>query len=58
MLKKLVDVSKLVRVKNYAKDKEVSCQTVYNHLQNGDLKGEQIDGYWFVYKKQPKLQAA
>lgn len=38
----------LKRVSTYAREQNISAQTVYNQINNGTLKGVKIDGVTFV----------
>ena len=41
-------IKELKRVSTYAKEKNISVQTVYNQINNGTLKSVKIDGVTFV----------
>lgn len=49
MLTLKVDRTKLKTVSNYAKEKNVVRQTVYNWIEQGVLKSVEIDGVIFIY---------
>ena len=46
-----VEIGNLIKVSTYAKKKKITRQTVYNMIESGRLKSENIDGVVFVYKK-------
>jgi hypothetical protein len=45
-----VNVARLMSVADYAKDKEVTRQTVYNWIANGTVKSQKIGKSFFVVK--------
>jgi len=45
-----IDRTKLITPSNYAKEKGVERQTVYNWIKSKEVKSEKIDGVTFVVK--------
>lgn len=45
-----MDLEKLIRVSTYAKQEDISVQTVYDRIKDGKLKAIIIDGIKYVEK--------
>ena len=45
-----MDLEKLIRVSTYAKQEDVSVQTVYDRIKDGKLKAIVIDGIKYIEK--------
>ena len=45
-----MDLEKLIRVSTYAKQEDISVQTVYDRIKDGKLKAIIIDGIKYIEK--------
>lgn len=45
-----MDLEKLIRVSTYAKQENISVQTVYDRIKDGKLKAIIIDGIKYIEK--------
>lgn len=43
-----MDLEKLIRVSTYAKQEDISVQTVYDRIKDGKLKAIVIDGIKYI----------
>lgn len=46
-----MDLEKLIRVSTYAKQEDISVQTVYDRIKDGKLKAIIIDGIKYIETK-------
>jgi hypothetical protein len=46
-----MDLEKLIRVSTYAKQENISVQTVYDRIKDGKLKAIIIDGIKYIETK-------
>ena len=46
-----MDLGKLIRVSTYAKQEDISVQTVYDRIKDGKLKAIVIDGIKYIETK-------